>query len=193
MNEKKPAGIDRRELLKGAIALVGGATWLAGCGDAEIDAIDPAAGAGRYFDEDRLAVLARVVDIIMPATDTPGALAASVDRFIDGMMAGWASAATRVRYDATLDAIDARAFDAHGARFVDCAPHDQAALLRRLDRSAFGDDPEVPGFRELRFLVLAGYYTSEIGASQELRFELVPGRYLECVPVGDIGRAWAYR
>lgn len=40
-------------------------------------------------------------------------------------------------------------------------------------------------------LVLVGYYTSEAGATEELRYEAVPGRYDGCLPVAEVGRAWA--
>lgn len=53
------------------------------------------------------------------------------------------------------------------------------------------DDTAVPFMRKMKELTLVGYYTSEIGATQELRHEPVPGRYDGCVPFSEIGRAWA--
>ena len=48
-----------------------------------------------------------------------------------------------------------------------------------------------PAYRKFKHLVLVGYYQSEIGATQELRFELVPGAWRSCVPLSEIGRASA--
>ena len=48
-----------------------------------------------------------------------------------------------------------------------------------------------PFFRMLKELTLAGYYTSEIGATQELQWLPSPGRYDADVPLSDVGRAWA--
>ena len=191
--KRRNESISRRDVLAGAIAVVGGASLLAGCSDEEIGQLELHAGERRFFDADQMALLARVADVVMPATDTPGAIGAGVDRFIDGLMADWASASTSARVVATLEAIDETARRNLGHAFVECDEADQAALLGQLARSASGEDAPVPGFGELRNLVLAGYYSSEIGASVELQFELVPGRYLECVPVEEIGRAWAYR
>ena len=39
-------------------------------------------------------------------------------------------------------------------------------------------------------LVLTGYYTSKIGASEELAYDPIPGQYHE-IPFSDIGRRWA--
>ena len=52
--------------------------------------------------------------------------------------------------------------------------------------------PEAPPFfRQLKELTLAGYYTSEVGATQELRWLAAPGRYDADAPLSEIGRAWA--
>ena len=48
-----------------------------------------------------------------------------------------------------------------------------------------------PFFSHVKELTLVGYYTSEIGATQELQYEHVPGRYDGCVPLEEVGRTWA--
>ena len=52
-------------------------------------------------------------------------------------------------------------------------------------------DEAPPFFRQLKELTVAGYYTSEVGASQELRYNAVMGRYDADVPLSEIGSAWA--
>ena len=49
--------------------------------------------------------------------------------------------------------------------------------------------PTPPFFRQLKELTLAGYYTSEVGATQELAWTPAPGRFDPNVPVD--GPAWA--
>jgi gluconate 2-dehydrogenase gamma chain len=51
--------------------------------------------------------------------------------------------------------------------------------------------PEIPFFRTMKELTLIGYYTSEPGATKELRHEPVPGRYEGCIPFARVGRTWA--
>ena len=46
-------------------------------------------------------------------------------------------------------------------------------------------------YRQLKELTVAGYYTSEAGATEELQFNAVMGRYDPDVPLAEIGRAWA--
>ena len=46
-------------------------------------------------------------------------------------------------------------------------------------------------FRTLKELTILGYYTSQAGATKELRYVQVPGRYEGCVPFAKIGQEWA--
>lgn len=191
MKRENPT-MNRRDVLLGAIALVGGAGALSACGDKAAVEVDLHTGERRFFSEDQMRILSRVVDIIIPATDTPGALAAGGDFFIDGMMATWASANTQNWYVSILERIDAQAVEAFGSPLADCDADQQEQVIRDIDSTAYGDDPVVRGFRDLKYLVLAAYYTSEIGATVELQYELVPGVYLPCEPIENIGRAWAH-
>ena len=54
-----------------------------------------------------------------------------------------------------------------------------------------GDTEGPPFFRQLKELTLAGYYTSEVGATQELQWLAAPGRWDADVPLSEVGRAWA--
>ena len=46
-------------------------------------------------------------------------------------------------------------------------------------------------FEEFKELVLVGYFSSQIGAEEELRYEQYPGPYQGCVPFEKVGRTWA--
>lgn len=54
-----------------------------------------------------------------------------------------------------------------------------------------GGNVPPPFYRQLKELTLAGYYTSEVGATQELQWIAAPGRYDADVPLSEVGRAWA--
>jgi hypothetical protein len=53
----------------------------------------------------------------------------------------------------------------------------------------FGQPPHF--IRLMKELTLLGYYTSEVGATEELKYIAVPGRWDACVPFSEVGRAWA--
>jgi hypothetical protein len=125
-----------------------------------------------------------------------------VHRFIDAMLAESYPAEERSRFVAGLGDVDALAQGECGRPFLQCAAAEQRSLLDQLDREAFASAPREapppthnptrpPFFRTMKELVVVGYYTSEIGATRELRHVAVPGRFEGCVPFPPNGRTWA--
>lgn len=171
---------DRREILKAAILLVGGS--LAGGTLASCTARDP---DGPVFDPENFALLDAICETIIPQTDTPGASAAGVPHFIEGMMSRWASDRTRTQFQGALTAIDDFARREGGKRFLQLSPEARTRLLTAHDAKGTED------WTALRRLTLMGYYLSEPGATQELRYELVPGAWDPAVPVTPETRTWA--
>ena len=138
-------------------------------------------------------LISALVDQIIPATDTPGASEAGVPQFIDKMMADWYEAEDRDAFLAELATVDSRA---EGGSFIGLADDARAALVTEMDAEAYAPRPDdappgTPFFRQLKELTLAGYYTSEVGATQELQWNAAPGRYDADVPLSEVGRAWA--
>ena len=193
--------IDRREALRRAALLLGGALAaptiagvLAGC---EARRVADSAWTPRALTPAQAELVATVAEHILPETDTPGARAVGLHRFIDAMLAQSYPAPERQRFLAGLDDVDARAQRTCGRPFLRCGAAEQRALLEQLDREAFGatggtpDEPDVPFMRTMKELTLLGYYTSEIGATRELHNAPVPGRFEGCVPLAQVGRTWA--
>src|SRR6266704_5167282 len=158
--------IDRREALRRAALVLAGV--IAGCEARR----SPAAGwRPRALSTDQAELVATVAEHILPETDTPGARAVGVHRFIDAMLAESYPAPERERFLSGLADLDARAQRSCGRPFLQCATQTQRTLLDQLDGAAFVTTPErdvVPFFRTLKELTLLGYYTSEIGATREL-------------------------
>ena len=138
-----------------------------------------------------------MAEIMIPATDTPGASAANVNRFIDAIVGESWLEADRKRFMSGLEEAQARAKRQHGAPFGELSEEQQTAFVAELDEEHFGADAEEPDreeppfYRSLKELVIVGYYTSEVGATQELQTNIVPGYYDGDVPYEEIGRAWS--
>ena len=185
--------ISRREALRRAAVLLGGvlsaptiAGVLAGCDSRSAD------GKWRALTSDQGELVATIAEHIIPETDTPGARAAGVHLFIDKMLAGHYPAEDRERVLGGLEELDATAERECGRAFIRCSAGEQRAMLARIDQEAFAPDRrELLWFRTIKELTVVGYYTSEIGATQELRHVAVPGRFDGCVPLGEMGRTWA--
>lgn len=177
--------LNRRALLLGAVFLVGGAAALSRF----VRSSAAGAGADAVFSLDQFALLEQVTDTLMPATDTPGALAAGVPEFMRQMLAEWGSKQTHAAMLSVLDRIEKQAWQRFGAGFLELSAERRLELLQSIDAIAItGKDLAYTRFKHL---VLLGYYQSEIGATQELRYELVPGAWRPCLPLTEVGRASA--
>jgi Gluconate 2-dehydrogenase subunit 3 len=121
-------------------------------------------------------LLAEVVNTIIPDTDTPGAKAAHVHVFVDLMLKDCVPAAERQTVLAALDGL--------GDGFVTAARDERESRLALID---------APALALLKQLTLLGYFTSEIGASQALAYDPVPGTYRGCIDLKPGQRAWASR
>ena len=175
--------LDRRALMRSAILLVGGV--VAGIPDIAFATVPTAA----FFNPAERAVLDTVCAALIPRTDTPGAVEAGVPAFIDAMMTHWAAPATAEGFRAVLAKIDGEAKAATGKGFAGLPAEQRGARLQAFDAAAFAvDDPAWHGFKTL---ALTGYYLSEAGATQELRYELSPGVWEPGIKIGPDTRAWA--
>ena len=111
-----------------------------------------------------------LTELIIPRTDTPGAAAAGVNRFIDATLAE-ASPANRGTFLQGLAWLDSRSKSLFGADLLEASPAQQTALLTRLSADANPDGEAQIGrefFQAIKALTITGYYATEIGLRQEL-------------------------
>nr|WP_315396916.1 gluconate 2-dehydrogenase subunit 3 family protein [uncultured Duganella sp.] len=173
-----------------ALLLVAGLCGLAANADAFA-----ALAAGRrsppLLAPDALALTAVLAEIVIPATDTPGALAVGAHLTIDHMLRNCATAATRNQFKAGLASLDAAARAQGGRHFRALAPARQRALLRALDAGAAPFTPADRAFFALfKSYTLFAYYTSEAGSTLELAYLPVPGGFTGNFPVRKDTRTW---
>lgn len=178
-----PRGLSRRELLFGAVLLVGGAPAVL-----PTDLFAAEATTKRYFDKARFEVLDAVCEIIIPATDTPGAHGAGVPVAFDALMQNWASSQRRQEFSDLLDAIDAAAVAQAGKKVLELSAATQIDVMTKFDAARFRKDAIYSKFKEL---VVRLYYLSEVGATQELRLEMIPGAWEPALKITPTTRAWA--
>ena len=103
MYEPKPdqPALSRRDALKAAIAMVGG-TVVGGSLPTLAFATE---GAPRFFSQPQFDTLQHTVDVLIPETDTPGALAADAHLVIDALMSDWATDEVREKMAGALAAL----------------------------------------------------------------------------------------
>jgi hypothetical protein len=167
----------------------------------------PASGyALRTLNPHQNGTVVAMIDQIIPATDTPGAKAARVNEFIDVILTEWAVDDERQNFLAGLAGVDKQSNELFGKNFVDASPAQQFALLRAMDESVASArarrmrhgntipddrDRQLRGefFSVFKGITLHGYYTSEIGFTQELNLQIIPGAQHGCVPLPEQKKA----
>ena len=111
-------------------------------------------------------------DLIIPATRTPGAKAALVNRYID-LLLNEHDAENQKSFLQGLSWLDGRAMSLHQRAFVRLSAAEQTAILAPLadpDNKKPEDQPGVRFFQEIKDLTIFGYYTSKVGMEQELEY-----------------------
>lgn len=192
---KEVQGIDRREAIRRVTALLGGVVYvghsdlLTAIEHAHARAATSHAQVGRFTAQD-VALLDEVADTILPATRTPGAKAAHVGPFMALMVTD--------TYDEGQQAVFRDGIrKLSEASFMTKTPAERLALLEQLDREqktymdsrAQGAPPHY--FRQMKELTLLGYFTSEIGCTQAMRYRETPGRFDPCTPYTPGETTWA--
>jgi len=180
-----------------ALLRLGALCGLALGGDvlAAVAAPKTASGPGahpEWLSPDELALTSVLADLIIPQTDTPGALAAGAPRTVDHLLAVCTPAPAQAAFRSGLARIDAVAKAQAGQRFTGLPSTRQVALLHAIDSGAapFTAD-DMRFFRQLKGYVAFAYYTSEPGATQELAYLPIPGGYKGKVKVTPSTRTWA--
>ena len=185
--------MDRRELLRAAATMLG--TSLSPGLVAALDQ-DPPPDFKVILSAGQLRILTRAVDLLLPATDTPGALDAEVPAFMHRMIATWLPEDERAAFMTGLDDLDANCRTASGTAFEKATDAECVAVMEVFDRKQifpfYPSGRPLPFFARFKELAVVGYCTSEIGATQALRYLPAPGRHEGCVPYRSGERAFFY-
>jgi len=179
--------MQRRDLLKmiasvTGMAMIGIPGLVSGYGAITIPA------AKNDFSAADIARLDEIAETILPRTTTPGAKDAGVGLFMAQFVSDCYAAGQQAIFRAGLTDLDARA----GGRFVALAPNARTQLLETIAEEAKvqtgANNPHY--FTMLKQLTIFGFFTSEVGATQVLRYVAVPG-YCEEVDYVPGTPAWA--
>jgi Gluconate 2-dehydrogenase subunit 3 len=141
------------------------------------------------FSPEELALLNEIGDTIIPTTDVPGAKAAGIGAFMAMMVHDCYGSREQAAFKQGLQKIDATYTTRFGGTFVTGEPAQRTTFLNELDheqkvytaesrkRREMGRDDGPHFFRIMKELTVLGYFSSEIGCIQALRFTEVPGRF----------------
>ena len=132
--------------------------------------------APKFFNEKEGLVVSRVADLIIPPTDTPGAVQAGVPQYIDLVVLENKQHQSVFREGIAW--LDRSAQEKNGAAFIALPEQDQIALLTPLAAAVDGnaapaenENAGIAFFRAIKKMTADGYYTSYAGLVQELGYK----------------------
>lgn len=150
-----------------------------------------------FFDAPTRALVSHLAEMIIPKTDTPGAIDAKVPAFLEMMVEHWMRAEERATFMAGLASLQAK-------NFMTLSPADQTATLSALESAASshpwyalgrimgrGFDATMPFICQLKELTTCGFFLSEVGSTEVLAYNHVAGDLEGDIPLEDGQPAWA--
>lgn len=190
--------VERRKFLTGIGLLLGSATasqLLGGNALAVAMAYTPndnsTASTGKIFSQSDMLMLRDICAITIPKTETLGAAEVDTHGFIDNQLSLCYEKAQQLQAKAILLKIEQQANKGFTRSFTDCDADQQLALLTFLEQQKEGfNAQDTANFKFLKGLIIFGYYTSEVGATQELAYLQVPGGFKGSIPYDSVGKAW---
>jgi hypothetical protein len=146
-------------------------------------------------------LLADLVEMIIPATDTPGAKEAGVHGYIINVMTNCREPKVQIKFMNGLEDLNTYSLNNYDSPFLKCTIDQKTEilnyfeahgeyknrLLNKINNKLLGR----PFFSTLKDLTIQGYCSSELGATQGLAYDYIPGTYSACIPILKNQKSWA--
>lgn len=205
--------MNRREAIKNSALFLGGilssSTLSYVMGASPLLDMKASRGTPEFTSEERK-VIARIADIIIPETDSPGALKAGLPDFIPMMVRDTFPVEEQSKFHEGLNDFNFWCEAEMGKSFLDLDYKLQHKAVEKIDQLVLSketssgesslllkqgkesSETEIPMFYRIsKELTLLGFFTSEIGATETLRYVQIPGDYDGCMPYKSGDKAWA--
>ncbi|WP_428655919.1 gluconate 2-dehydrogenase subunit 3 family protein [Runella sp.] len=171
--------MNRREALRNVALATGG--WIALPTWAEAWNPNHVRDISVFLSVEQEALLASVVDTIIPTTDTPGAKDLEVPAFIQKMLVDCYEKDVQENVKKGLEITNAIALDSYLRPFEKCNSLQRKDVLRKLQLST--DQARKDYLALVKSLTILGFTTSEYVQTKYLNYNPIPGHYYGCVPV----------
>tara|TARA_R110002050_G_scaffold92566_3_gene193724 strand:- start:3784 stop:4377 length:594 start_codon:yes stop_codon:yes gene_type:complete len=155
-----------------------------------------------FFTRDQSIAIADIADYILPRNETPGAKDIMVDRFIDKFVATCFEKNKQQEFLKGLEDFQVFCQEHAGNKFENCSNVEKDDILIKKEKVPYKaaeyrwgnkiSEEEGPSFyRQLKGLILLAYFSSEEIGKNVLNYDPVPGKYIGCKPLKEIGNNWS--
>ncbi len=156
----------------------------------------------QFLNEDQAKFITAFVDFLLPKTETPGGMDVKADIFIDSMYAKAYDEAGQKSVVADIEKFNADCKKKYGKVFAELSVEDKTACFKEQETNSpkfsgkvwgtgVGEQKPVGFYRSLKSTVLWAYFSSEEVGKNILSYDPIPGEYLGCIPLSDVGNTWS--
>ena len=181
----------RRDVIKSLLAISASGALAACVQGGDNSKAKPSAEGASELSSANLVTLTALVDTIIPATDTGGALAAGVPATLASLVKDWGDDKFVAYWTGGLNALAKTLNGKAGQSFANLSTKQRENLLAKYDAEVFDGTVKDDFYKDMKHTAATAYYMSEIGATEELAYEPVPGEWIGCVPLSDFPKSWA--
>lgn len=146
-------------------------------------------------------LIGSLADLIIPATNTPGALESGVGKFIIKMIKDCASRKSQNNFIDGLKDLEAHCIFKYNELFQNCSFNEKQKIMGYFENKGVWNSAIVekiqnrilgkPFFSILKEYTVEGFCTSKNGATKALIYDYVPGKFNGCVTLKLGQVAWA--
>lgn len=181
--------MERREIIKLVTLATGSvlsapllSSLLTGCKDVAV--VEGSVYELQFFKENEYAFLKKLIDIIIPKTDSPSATEVGVHRLIDTMVGTVYNPAHQKEYSKNLGEL---------MTYISDDFENALNVLQELSKSTSQKKIGAKkALLEIKQQTVAYYLSTESVAKNQLNYLPIPGKYEACISLDEVGgKAWA--
>jgi len=154
-----------------------------------------------FFTESEAKTIAAILDMILPRTDTPGALDVKSDIFIDKVIAKTYDEEAQAKMRSQIAAFNSECEKNFGNTFIELNASDKEKVLQAAEKNSGKFSPGVWGtavgkqepigfYRSIKSMAIWAYFTSEEIGKNVLAYDPIPGTYEPCMPLSEGQNRW---
>lgn len=155
-----------------------------------------------FFMEDEAKTISVLVDMILPRTDTPGALDVKADLFIDKVIAQTYDREGQQNLRKQIANFNTNCKADFGDFFINLNEAKRTEVMQAAETSSGKFNPGVWGttignqepigfYRSMKSMAIWAFFTSEEIGENVLNYDPIPGDFKGCIPLSDIGNRWS--
>ncbi|MEX0289517.1 MAG: gluconate 2-dehydrogenase subunit 3 family protein [Flavobacteriaceae bacterium] len=156
----------------------------------------------KFFTTEEVKTIGTLADMILPRTDTPGALDVKVDVFIDKVIAETYDQAGQEGMRKEITDFNQGCIKEFGDLFYDLSLSKRREVLEKAESSTAKFNPGIWGktvgkqepvgfYRSIKAMTIWAYFSSEEVGEKVLSYDPIPGNYKGCIPLIEVGNKWS--